>query len=97
MRTLSLLIFAVFSSMTVVGRATAHDTWVERVPCLIWSEKEAFTGNRMVNRLSHAQEMRMLRKPLEELDEKRIAGAFGISSIGYRTAPAHDWRIRRGH
>jgi ParB family transcriptional regulator, chromosome partitioning protein len=57
---------------------------VERVPCLIWSEKEAFTGNRMVNRLSAAQEMRMLRKSLEELDEKTIAGAFGISSIGHR-------------
>jgi hypothetical protein len=57
---------------------------VERVPCLIWSEKEAFTGNRMVNRLSHSQEMRMLRKSLEELDEKTIASAFGITSIGHR-------------
>lgn len=57
---------------------------VERVPCLIWSEKEAFTANGMVNRLSHAQEMRMLRKSLEELDEKTIANAFGITSIGHR-------------
>lgn len=57
---------------------------VERVPCLIWKEREAFTGNRMVNRLSHSQEMRMLRKSLEELDEKTIATAFGISSIGHR-------------
>ena len=57
---------------------------VEKVPCLIWREKEAFTGNRMVNRLSPAQEMRMLRKSLEELDEKTIASAFGAASIGYR-------------
>lgn len=57
---------------------------IERVPCIIWKEKEAFTGNRMVNRLSHAQEMRMLRKSLEELDEKTIGAAFGISSIGHR-------------
>ena len=57
---------------------------IERVPCIIWKEKEAFTGNRMVNRLSHAQEMRMLRKSLEELDEKTIAAAFGINSIGHR-------------
>lgn len=57
---------------------------VEKVPCLIWREKEAFTGNRMVNRLSPSQEMRMLRKSLEELDEKTIADAFGVVSIGYR-------------
>lgn len=57
---------------------------IERVPCILWKEKEAFTGNRMVNRLSHAQEMRMLRKSLEELDEKTIATAFGINSIGHR-------------
>ena len=57
---------------------------VERVPCIIWNEREAFTGNRMVNRLSHAQEMRMLRKSLEELDEKTIATAFGITGIGHR-------------
>lgn len=57
---------------------------VERIPCIIWGEKEAFTANRMVNRLSRAQEMRMLRKSLEELDEQTIATAFGISSIGHR-------------
>ncbi|MCA9234226.1 MAG: ParB N-terminal domain-containing protein [Planctomycetales bacterium] len=57
---------------------------VERVPCILWKEKESFTGNRMVNRLSPAQEMRMLRKSLEELDEKTIGAAFGITSIGHR-------------
>ena len=51
---------------------------------LIGREREAFTGNRMVNQLSVFQEMRMLRKSLEELDEKTIANAFGIVSIGHR-------------
>jgi ParB family chromosome partitioning protein len=57
---------------------------VETVPCLVWGEREAFTGNRMVNHLSAAEEMRMLRKSLEELDEKTIAGALGLSGIGHR-------------
>lgn len=60
------------------------DMGVESVPCLIGSEREAFTGNRMVNQLSASQEMRMLRKSLEELDEKTIANAFGIVGIGHR-------------
>ena len=57
---------------------------VESVPCLIWNQREAFTGNRMVNHLSSSQEMRMLRKSLEELDEKTIANALGMSGIGHR-------------
>jgi hypothetical protein len=57
---------------------------VETVPCLIWKEREAFTGNRMVNQLSAAQEMRMLRKSLEELDEKTIANALGMQGISHR-------------
>jgi ParB family transcriptional regulator, chromosome partitioning protein len=57
---------------------------VEMVPCLVWNEREAFTGNRMVNRLSAAEEMRMLRKSLEELDEKTIATALGLAGIGHR-------------
>ena len=57
---------------------------VEIVPCLVWKEREAFTANRMVNHLSAAEEMRMLRKSLEELDEKTIAGALGLSGIGHR-------------
>ena len=59
---------------------------VETVPCLVWKEREAFTGNRMVNRLSPAEEMRMLRKSLEELDEKTIADALGLSEIRHRLA-----------
>lgn len=57
---------------------------VETVPCLLGSEREAFTGNRMVNQLSASQEMRMLRKSLEELDEKTIANALGMVGIGHR-------------
>ena len=49
------------------------DMGVETVPCILGHEREAFTGNRMVNQLSSSQEMRMLRKSLEELDEKTIA------------------------
>tara|TARA_B100001123_G_scaffold311361_1_gene348209 strand:+ start:1933 stop:2784 length:852 start_codon:yes stop_codon:yes gene_type:complete len=56
----------------------------EIVPCLLGSEREAFTGNRMVNQLSASQEMRMLRKSLEELDEKTIANALGMVGIGHR-------------
>ena len=57
---------------------------VETVPCLVWKHREAFTPSRMVNHISAAEEMRMLRKSLEELDEKTIAGALGLSGIGYR-------------
>ena len=60
------------------------DMGIETVPCLIWREREAFTANRMVNHISPAEEMRMLRKSLEELDEKTIAGAFGLSGIAHR-------------
>jgi hypothetical protein len=57
---------------------------VETVPCLLGGQREAFTGNRMVNQLSASQEMKMLRKSLEELDEKTIANALGMVGIGHR-------------
>jgi len=60
------------------------DMGVETVPCLVGKQRESFTGNRMVNQLSPAQEMRMLRKSLEELDEKTIASALGMTQIGHR-------------
>lgn len=60
------------------------DLGVETVPCLIHSSRDGFTGNRMVNQLSSSQEMRMLRKSLEELDEKTIANALGMKGIGHR-------------
>ena len=57
---------------------------IEIVPCVIGQQREAFTGNRMVNRVSPVQENRMIEKSLEELDEKTIAKALGLSGITHR-------------
>ena len=57
---------------------------VETVPCIFAPEKESFTSNRMVNRLSPLQESRMIKKSLDELDEKTIATALGIAHIAHR-------------
>jgi ParB family transcriptional regulator, chromosome partitioning protein len=65
---------------------------IENIPCLLWSEREAFTANRMINHLSAPEEMRMLRKSLEELDEKTIANALGLTKIGHRL---NDWVLKR--
>jgi len=60
------------------------DMGIETVPCLVHSSRDGLTGNRMVNPLSASQEMRMLRKSLEELDEKTIASALGMQGIAHR-------------
>jgi len=60
---------------------------LETIPCIVYQDKEAYTFNRMVNRLSGYQEIRMLRKSLETLDEKTIANTFGMKTIRYRLAP----------
>ena len=57
---------------------------VETVPCIFAQQKESFTSNRMVNRLSPLQESRMIKKSLDELDEKTIAAALGITHIAHR-------------
>src|SRR5271170_1919298 len=57
---------------------------VEVVPCILGKQREAFTGNRMVNRLSPVQENRMIAKCLEELDEQTIATVLGVSGIAHR-------------
>ena len=57
---------------------------VEIVPCILGTRREAFTGNRMVNRLSAVQENRMIEKSLEELDEPTIAAALNLSGIAHR-------------
>jgi len=57
---------------------------VETVPCIFAPQKEAFTSNRMVNRVSPFQEGRMIKKSLEELDEKTIASALGITHLAHR-------------
>jgi len=57
---------------------------VEVMPCILGKQREAFTGNRMVNRVSPVQENRMIEKSLPELDEQTIAKALGISGIAHR-------------
>ena len=57
---------------------------VETVPCLIRDQREAFTCHKMVNHISASQEMKMIRKSLEELDEKTIASALGMVGIAHR-------------
>jgi ParB family transcriptional regulator, chromosome partitioning protein len=57
---------------------------VETVPCIFAQQKESFTSNRMVNRVSPLQESRMIKKSLDELDEKTIAAALGIARIAHR-------------
>ena len=60
------------------------DLGVEVVPCILGKQREAFTGNRMVNRVSPIQEHRMIEKSLGEVDEDAIAAALGISGLGHR-------------
>ncbi len=57
---------------------------VEVAPCIVRKQREAFTGNRMVNRVSPIQEHRMIEKSLSELDEETIAATLGISSLSHR-------------
>jgi len=59
----------------------------DTLPCRIYKDKDAYTFNRMVNHISGFQEMGMLRKSLEKLDEKIVAEVFGLKSIQYRLAP----------
>ena len=61
---------------------------VEVAPCILGRQREAFTGNRMVNRVSPVQEHRMIEKSLEEVDEASIAAAQGITTIGHRLKKA---------
>ena len=60
---------------------------IESVPCIVYKEKQAYTFNRNVNRLTPYQEMRMLRKSLESIDEPTIAQTFGMTTIHHRLAP----------
>mgnify|MGYP000879471230 CR=1 FL=1 len=60
------------------------DLGVEMVPCLILASRDLYTPNRQVNHLSPHQEVKMLRKALERLDEHTIARAFGMDSLKTR-------------
>ncbi len=57
---------------------------VDSVPCLVLESRDLYTPNRQVNHLSTKQEVKMLRKALEKLDEETIAHAFGMDSIKTR-------------
>ena len=57
---------------------------IETVPCLVLPSRDLYTPNRQVNHLSSKQEVRMLRKALEKLDESTIAHAFGVDSLKTR-------------
>ena len=61
---------------------------VEEAPCILGRQREAFTGNRMVNRVSPVQEHRMIERSLGELDEGTIAAALGIAQITHRLKKA---------
>jgi hypothetical protein len=57
---------------------------INSVPCLVFKTKEAYSFNRMVNRLSAVQEHRMLMKALKTLDKKTVSRALGVSAINTR-------------
>jgi len=83
-----LIVFPLGDSYEILDGALRYrillDLGVESIPCLIHDARDGFTSNRMVNQLSASQEMRMLRKSLEELDEKTIATALGMQGISHR-------------
>ncbi len=54
---------------------------VDTAPCLVLDSRDLYTPNRQVNHLSRLEELKMLRKALEQLDEKDIAEAFGITAL----------------
>lgn len=57
---------------------------IETVPCLVLPSRDLYTPNRQVNHLTSREEVRMLRKALEKLDEATIAQAFGVESLKSR-------------
>lgn len=57
---------------------------VESVPCIVMGRKDIYTPNRQVNNLSSKEEVKMLRRALQNLDEETIAKAFGMESISSR-------------
>ena len=54
---------------------------IESAPCLVLASRDLYTPNRQVNHLSPKEEVRMLRKALEKLDEATITQAFGVESL----------------
>jgi len=60
------------------------DLGVQTVPCQVLPTRDFYTPNRQVNNLSSKEEVRMLRKALEKVDEKTVAAAFGMTSLRSR-------------
>lgn len=67
---------------------------VETIPCLMYANKEAYTFNRMVNQLSPTQQVRMLRKCLDTIEETTIARVLGMKKL---TAKVSDATIKQLH
>lgn len=57
---------------------------VDMAPCIMGKQREAFSTNRMVNRVSPVQERRMIEKALVEVNRDTIAAALGISGLEHR-------------
>lgn len=53
----------------------------QTIPCLIYPDKEAYTYNKMVNKLSPVQQNRMIQKALETIDRKTITQTLGIAKL----------------
>jgi len=62
---------------------------IQKIPCIAYPTKEAYTFNRMVNRLSPYQESRMLRKSLESIAPSTIEQVLGLKSLKYSTTAQH--------
>lgn len=57
---------------------------VKSVPCLIYPDKEAYTYNKMVNKLSPVQENRMLRNAMQTIDKGTVLKTLGIARLECR-------------
>lgn len=61
------------------------DLEIERVPCLVSTDDEAFTYNKRINRLATIQEHKMILKAIERgVPESRIAKALNINITSIR-------------
>jgi ParB family transcriptional regulator, chromosome partitioning protein len=60
---------------------------IDTIPCILYEDKQAYSYNKNVNRLSAFQEMRMLRKAVASIPEPEVASTFGMKSINYRLSP----------
>jgi ParB family chromosome partitioning protein len=57
---------------------------VETVPCILLPTKDLYTPNCQVNNISAKQEVKILRKALEKVDERTLVRAFALGSVKAR-------------